>query len=236
MIGSLVSTGAKSSDEKRVGARSLGAGGQHGVDRDLCLRAPSKLCDQALDIGFVEGRGIADQVTEPGRCPLCEAREQISAIGDLEAAAHREPARHGEVVVGDHRRQAASMAGLQQAAVAIEFGHREQPRFRLDPGPFDADAMAVEAEIGCDRHILFEPVVAVARIPGWLVVERRRHGLAQPGIRVDVVAFALMRRNRRAPQKAFGHRLGVAQCHRRRLLRSSRREPQSISRLFRDSA
>ena len=105
---------------------------------------------------------------------LGEAREQVGAVGHLEPAARREPARHGEVIVGHHRLQAARVARLEHAAVMVELGGRELPWLGLDPRPFDPEAVAVEAEVRGDRDVLGIAVVAVAGVARRLAVQRRR--------------------------------------------------------------
>ncbi len=93
------------------------------------------------------------------------------------------------------------MAGLEQAPGTIELRAREQPRFGLDARPFDAETVAVEAEIGGYSDVLLESVVTVAGIPGWLPIERRGDVLAQPGVRIDVVSLTLVSGNRGSPRE-----------------------------------
>ena len=102
--------------------------------------------DEQIDVRFVERRRHADLVAERARGALAEAREQIGAVRHFPPAAHGEPARHGEVVVGDDRQQAVRAAGGQHLCVMIELGLRELARLGLDPRPFDAEPIAVEPE------------------------------------------------------------------------------------------
>ena len=137
------------------------------------------------------------------RRPLTEARKQRRSLRVRPAALRCEPARRGVMVEGHHRGQSARAAAVDHRLVMIEHRDREQAGPWLDPWPFQAEAIAVEAkalhqvEIGAPQ---LEAVVGIAR---WWA-ERRLDILQHPLVAVGVVALHLMPRSRGTPEKAFG--------------------------------
>ncbi len=92
-------------------------------------------------------------------------------------------------------------AGLQDAFVVVELGVGELSLPGLDPGPFDAEAIAVEAEGGVQGDVFAIAVIAVAGVPGAVLEDGRFDALQQPDVGIGVVSLALVGGNRRAPQK-----------------------------------
>src|SRR6476469_1554826 len=92
------------------------------------------------------------------------ARKQIRGLWIFPGPLEREPARKREVRVGDQRREAASMAGLEHATVVLELGARKESLLRLDSRPLDRKAVGIEAKIGERVDILLVEMVVVARV------------------------------------------------------------------------
>src|SRR3546814_19214670 len=90
------------------------------------------------------------------------------------------------------------MRVFENAAVAIELGQREAAGLWFDARPFDAEAVAVEPETRRNLEILPPAIVTVAGVARRFAVTGRLDILADTGVRIDVVALALMGRDRRA--------------------------------------
>ncbi len=180
----------------------LGGGGDHGLGGRAALRRPRHHGQQARNIGFVERGGGGDQASEATSDSFGITREQIGPVIHLEAAAHREPAWHGEVGERDDRRQAMFVAGFQHPAVMGEGRGRVAPLFRFDPRPFQSDPVAIETERGRQGDILGIAVIAVAGVAGRFAKQGGLYIFIQPAVRIDIVALGLMSRGGSAPQKA----------------------------------
>ena len=103
---------------------------------------------------------------------------------------------------GDDRRDAVLPAGGALAAVVVEGGGREQAFFRLDPGPLDAEAIGVEAELGEEGDVVAVPVVLVAGVAARLRARRAFGVLEGPPVAVPVAALDLMGRGGGAPHES----------------------------------
>ena len=79
---------------------------------------------------------MADMRTQMAGGAVAEAREELRRIGVHPAAEAREPHRRGIVIERHHRPQPARAAALDDVAVMIEHGDREEARLGLDPRPF----------------------------------------------------------------------------------------------------
>ena len=141
---------------------------------------------------------------------LAVTGEEISGTGVLPTAPGRQPARQREMVERDHRRQAILVARGEHPPVVLELRAREEALLGLDARPLDGEAVRVEAERGEELDVVGVAVVVVARVSRRLGEQRRLDVLEQPVVVVDVVAFDLVGRRRRAPQEslreAFRHR------------------------------
>src|SRR3546814_18877322 len=99
------------------------------------------------------------------------------------------------------------------AAVPTELGRGEAAGRWLYRRPFDAEAVAVKPETRRNLEILPPAIVTVAGVARRFAVTGRLDILADPGVRIDVVALALMGRDRRAPEETLRDRHGVGTVH-----------------------
>src|SRR3546814_3438704 len=79
--------------------------------------------------------------------------------------------------------------------------------------PLAAEAGAAEPELRRNLEILPPAIVTVAGVARRFAVTGRLDILADPGVRIDVVALALMGRDRRAPEETRRDRHGVGTVH-----------------------
>ncbi len=128
--------------------------------------------------------------------------EPIDVLGILPATVGGEPARRGEVVVGDARQQAVFVAGGEHAPVVVERGDGEVAFLRLDAGPLDGEAVGVEPELGEQGDVLRVAVKVVARVAGRLGEQAAGRVLEQPEVGVEVVALDLVGGGCRTPHEA----------------------------------
>jgi hypothetical protein len=84
----------------------------------------------------------------------------------------------------------------------VKLGFGETAFFGLDPRPFDAEPITVEPERGCEIEILFVAVITITRIARTVDERGRSAVLEQPGVRIDVIALALVARDGGTPQEA----------------------------------
>src|SRR5699024_2798757 len=117
-----------------------------------------------------------------------------------------EPASTVHVHQRHHRFDAACQAGRDHAPVVCQFGTGDEPAFGLDAGPFDAEPVGVQPQVGGNADVVGEPVVAVRGIAAGLDYVCVRRMLHHPPVGVDVVAFDLMSGGGGPPQETVGKR------------------------------
>src|SRR5271156_731383 len=93
---------------------------------------------------------------------------------------------------GYDRRDLVFVAACEHAAVMVERGARELAGLGLDAGPFDREAIGVEADPREHRDVVGVAMVLVARVARRL--DERRSGcvLEYPVIAVEVIALDLV--------------------------------------------
>src|SRR5690242_3522476 len=97
------------------------------------------------------------------------------------------------MVEGHHGSNAAFVARGQDAAVVIQGRNREMSAFRLNAGPFDREAIAVEAEAREQTNIVGETMIMIAGVEGRFFKQGGAAMFQNPQVAIDVVAFDLMR-------------------------------------------
>jgi hypothetical protein len=142
----------RAADEMLAACGAPGSG-QHGAFGVLGLGWRHDMAEQRA-IGLVEGDGIGHPIGKVTRRAVAEAGEQGGAVGRGPAAAHREPARGGPVAEGYHGGEAPRMAPGDDRLVMVQHGDGEQAGFRLDPTPFDREAIGVEPDRARQIEIL----------------------------------------------------------------------------------
>ena len=158
------------------------------------------------DVGFVDRAGVGDQIAKCLAGAFAIAREAVDRFRILPSAVAREPERRGEMVERHHRHDAFREAAGDHAAVMIERGLGEEAFLRLDARPFDGEAIDAEAELLQHRDVARIEMIVIAGVARRILEQRVLHHLHQPEIAGRVAALDLMRRGRRAPQKAFRKR------------------------------
>ena len=146
----------------------------------------------ARQIGLVQRGGVIDPGGEMARRLVAEAGEELRCLVVHPAATGSEPDRCGEVVEGDDGFEAHGARALNHCLVVIEHGDRELARFRLDPRPFEAEAIGIEAKVPRELEIGAPQLEAVGRIARRLGEGRGLDVFQQPAIGIDVVAFDLV--------------------------------------------
>src|SRR6478609_6566396 len=111
---------------------------------------------------------------------------------------------------GDYRYEPVLMAGLQHAAVMVEFRHREVALLGLDAGPLQGEAVTREPQAGDQGNVLAVPVVVVDGVPGRFGEDRSGEPLQEPAVTVDIVSLDLVGCRGEAPQEIVreGKRVG----------------------------
>src|ERR1700693_2646341 len=102
---------------------------------------------------------------------------------------------------GYDRRDLVIVTACEHAAVMIECGARELARLRLDAGPFDREAVGVEAEPREHRDVVGIAMVLVARVARRLDKRRAGRVLEHPVVAIEVVALDLVGGSGRSPEK-----------------------------------
>src|SRR6185312_5051403 len=177
---------------------------------DPILRRRRRLGDaqhavqQAAEVRLVERAGIRDEIAEVTHGVLAEAGETVGRLRTLPAPARRDPARRGEVVERQHRRQPVLVTRIQHSPVVLERGSRELALLGFDARPLERAAVGAEPESGHERDVARVAVVVIAGIARHLGVGRGRQVLHEPAVVVDVAALDLVGRGRRAPQEPAG--------------------------------
>ncbi len=161
-----------------------------------------QLRQQQRQVRLVKRAGRADQVAQVPAGALAVAGKAVGRLLVQPAAGAHQPARRREMVKRHHRPQPVLVAGRQHPPVVFELGIRKLALLRLDARPLDRKAVGVKPQLRQQRDIRRVPVIVVARIPRRLDINRPRQMLQHPRLAVDIVPFHLVRRRRRAPQKA----------------------------------
>ena len=133
---------------------------------------------------------------------------EIRRGGILPAAFAREPERDAEMRISEKRSEMVFVAGGEHAAVMIEFGVGELIFFGFDAGPFDAEAVSVEAEVREHGDVLSVEMVVVAGVAGRFLKDAFRDVFEGPEIAGGVVAFDLMAGGGGAPEEFVGEGFG----------------------------
>ena len=193
--------------------RRPGPGGDGLTDpRQLGFELPVRRhpVQERVHVGLVERGRDGDQVAHMAGHQFAVAHEGRDPVPGLETAAGREPARHGGVVVGDHRRQLAPPAGFQHAPVVGESGERDLARLRFDARPFDREPMAIEAQRSRQGEVALDAVVDVVGVAGGLLELGGPQVLQHPDVACDVAALDLIGGARRPPEEPLRpYRLGA---------------------------
>ena len=165
--------------------------------RVLTLEVPH----DADDIGLVDGAGPTDEVAQVGGGPGHVSSEALWRVGRLPPSPGRQPERGGEVVEGDHGRDAVAEQGGADAPVVLERGHRELTLGGFDATPLEREAVGAHAHVGDQLHVLAPTGERVAGVAAGL--ERARLGIVLPGppVVVDVAPLDLVGRRGDAPEK-----------------------------------
>src|SRR5262249_39746896 len=143
---------------------------------------------------------------------LDEALERHDVLGLREAPALREPQRQGEVVQGDPWLDAQLQQGVEYHAVMFD-GRRLDASFRrLDPTPFDRQAVRPLPQLLQQPKVFGKTHVVIASDARWLDGVGIRRQLVRPPVVASVVAFDLMRR-RGAPEGELGWKLDGTSYH-----------------------
>src|SRR5262249_35757386 len=101
----------------------------------------------------------------------------------------------------DRGADSCMVTGFYHPLVVIELGNGKASGTRLDPRPFDREAICVESHRLDQGNVLAIAVIAVAGIAGALDEHGRLDVLQQPHVAVDVAALDLMSRGRDAPEE-----------------------------------
>src|SRR5271156_719383 len=135
---------------------------------------------------------------------LAISREQLGGLLVRPSAVAGDPSRRRKMMKGHDRRDLVLMTACEHAAIVIERGAREMAGLGLVPGPFDGEAIGVEAEPREHRDVVGVVMILIAGVARRLDERRARRMLEQPVVAVDVVALDLVRGGRGSPQKVGG--------------------------------
>src|SRR6202162_36911 len=105
---------------------------------------------------------------------------------------------------GYDRRDLVIVTACEHAAVMVECGARELAGLGLDAGPFDREAVGVEAEPREHRDVVGVAMVLIACVARRLDERRPRRVLEHPVIAVEVVALDLVGGGGSAPKEVCG--------------------------------
>src|SRR5665213_836815 len=167
--------------------------------RDLWRKVPEQVAHHRHDVGFIDGAGDADEITECRAHARGVVGHPLRDVGMLEATLIGYPQRQGEVVQGDYRHDAAFTTGREDRAVVVECFAREGTVLWFDTGPLDREPKGVEPERGEDVEILLVPIPGVAGVTADFDRGGALGPLESPPIGVRVATFDLVRRRGRAP-------------------------------------
>jgi hypothetical protein len=139
------------------------------------------------------------------RAEAREFDEAIDGVAVLPAALVGDPERIGEVVKGDHRREAVVSQGVEHGVVVLDLARVDAAALGLDATPLDREAMGVVMVRGRQPKVLIEAlVVAAGDSADAAVCDLAGLLLEPPPIVEAIVAFHLVRRAGGAPQEARG--------------------------------
>jgi hypothetical protein len=159
----------------------------------------SRLPEHHREIDFVDGAGSVDQVSEMVGDALAVARKEHRSLGRLPSAARREPSRRREMMHRDDGGEPVAMAGFEHAAVMIELSDRKLTGRRLNAGPFDGEAIGVEAEAGKQCDVVGVTMVVIAGVARGFHKDGALKVFEQPEIGIGVGALDLVRGGGGAP-------------------------------------
>jgi hypothetical protein len=114
--------------------------------------------------GFVDGGEVPDPVADAFDHPPGVAGEVAGHVWVCPAAGVGDPRRQGEVLQRHDRFDAAFQAGVDHVLVVLQSGLVELSRPRLDAGPFNREAVGVQAQIGQQADVVSVPTEVVARL------------------------------------------------------------------------
>ena len=106
-----------------------------------------------------------------------------------------------EVVEGHDRREPELKTPVDHCLVVVEGLLGELPLDRLDPSPLHGESVGRESHPRRQSEVFAPELVAVARLPGPIAEDGRRHVLGEPRVAVDVVALVLVAGAGHAPEE-----------------------------------
>ncbi len=165
---------------------------------------PERVAHDADEVELVDGARPSDEITEVGGSPTDEPGEQLGGVRRLPSTTSRQPGWCGEVVERHHRGDVPLAQCGADAAVVVKSGQREFPLCRFDPTPLEREAVGAEAHVRHQLDVLLPPEQRVTGVAARSVAARVRVVLPLPPVVVDVAAFDLMGRGRRAPEESVG--------------------------------
>ena len=135
---------------------------------------------------------------------LAVSCEQSGGLFVFPSAIARQPSRRREMMEGHDWRELVIVTACEHAAVVVERGARELAGLGLDAGPFDGEAVRVEAEPREHRDVVGVAMVVVAGVARRFDEGRAGRMLEHPEVAVEVVALDLVRGGRGAPKEISG--------------------------------
>ena len=127
-------------------------------------RDAEHVMQQRSQVRLVHRARVGHQIAEVPHRALAEAGEALGRAHLLPATVRRDPARRGEVVKREHRRQAVVVARVQHPPVVIERRPRELALLGLDARPLEREAIRAEPERRNECDVGRVAVVVVAGV------------------------------------------------------------------------
>ena len=158
---------------QRVSARKVDHHRQRRVEILLAGREGAlHVSAECIDVGFVDRHPVGDVFLERLHRFAYEDGEFFGVSLVLPAALFRQPERVGEMVQGDHGRQAAFEQAAQHVAVTLERLLVPTVGRGLDAAPLDRQAVGVLPGLGGAVEVFLPaPAPPVAGQPGFVAVE-----------------------------------------------------------------
>ena len=161
-------------------------------------------CNLEAHVGLIDGADVGKKVSQP--------LDHIFAVGGkfldgsliLPSALLNEPFGAGEVQHSYDGFHAVFAAALQYFAVMLDLTLVKHTGLRLDPRPFDGEAVGVQPRACQKFDVLLIAVIVVAGVAAGLIEAGKLHVFHGPVIAVDVIALHLMGCGGSADQNAFG--------------------------------
>ena len=154
------------------------------------------------NVWLIDRAAHANEITECLANLLGVATQPLNNLWCFKATGVRDPLRQREVVQGHHGHESAGNAGLEDASVVVQRGTRELAFGRLDTGPLNGEAIAVETKGGHDVEVPLVEVKRVASITTGLF-HPARFVFEAPPVRVGVITFNLVCRRSGPPEESL---------------------------------